>query len=156
MHRLLSSFILLSSLCGSLFANGQALVDELRPFAGLQGQGQVFYGGKEKQSAGSCYIDIKSHKDSYGPYNSISIQFSTSATEYVFDNMIETTQRKGDVLKFDMTSTPDYSGDIYGAFAPAKKVVRSILVSSKRVEIQRTYRCPYFFTTTTDSWICQF
>lgn len=150
------AFIVSGIILGSLTAYGQSLVDVLRPFQGLEGRGQVILDGKEKSHVGNCALDVKNRQDSSGSYNSISIKFSTSSTEYILDNYIETARRKGDVMTFSMSPTGDYSGDICGSFAPAKKVYRALIVSPGRLEIQRNYRCPYFITSSTDSWICHF
>ncbi|MFS4460332.1 hypothetical protein [Bdellovibrio sp. HCB2-146] len=147
---------LIVSLLGPLSAFGQNLVTDLQPYLNSQGKGQVVLAGKNQSHVGACRLQIKPYKDTAGSYNAISIQFETSSTEFVLDNMIETARRKSDQLIYEMQATADYSGDICGSFAPAKKVVRRVIISPRSLEIQRTYRCPYFLTSTTDSWACHF
>lgn len=152
MKKMSSVLFMMLSLAFVAQASAQSLSQALQPFEGLEGLGQVFFGKKEKEFVGTCGISIKN----YQTYNAISLNFATAYPATVIDSQVENVTSEKHGLTFSMAPTQDYTGELCGNFAKAKKVLYKMTVADKRIEIQRTYRCPYFMTSTVDTWICHY
>lgn len=149
----ISFALFISLLLGfTMQASAQSLAQALQPFLGLEGRGQVFYAKKEKGTVGSCGVSIKN----YQTYNAVSLNFATAYPATVIDSQVENVISYKHGLTFEMSPTGDYTGELCGNFAKAKKVFYKMSIADKRIEIQRTYRCPYFMTSTVDTWICHY
>lgn len=152
MKSLRSILLLIVSVGISQAAFAQDMTKTLQPFLGLEGRGQVFFAKKEHHSVGSCGVAIKN----YQTYNAVSLNFATAYPATVIDAHVESVKQDRQGITFEMAPTEDYTGELCGNFAKAKKVLYKMTVADKRIEIQRTYRCPYFLTATQDTWICHY